>query len=123
MTLMDEQVQAEQGADEEFDSASEQESQPAPDEVTLRGDTQLAMFDPGGKKPTNATITLRGKTLPVEHGTAFKKGARIRVEAIFVVDDTGDRDKRDKATGLVVDCVHKHSAFVEDVRIIEVVDG
>ncbi len=96
---------------------------PPPDEVVMAGTTQLGLFDAGGKKPTAATVTIRGKTFELQAGRAYEKGDRFEVHGVVVIDDIGQKDKRDKATGMVTDCVQRHSGFWEDLEVIPVVDG
>lgn len=115
-TTLEEQVKAEEQRHANGNGAA-----PAPEELTLRGTEQLSFFNNGGKRPTSATLQLRSKTLDCERGTGFKKGTRVKIEAIFVVDGANDKDQIDKATGMVTDATLKSSAFMEDVRIVEVV--
>lgn len=114
-------LKAEQDALDAEDGKTEAPADPPPaEEITLRGTEQLSFFQTGGKRPTSSTLTLRAKTIDVEKGTGFKKGDRVRCEVIFVVDKQTDADARDKATGMVVDATLKSSAFMEDVKILEV---
>lgn len=87
------------------------------DEIVVGGTAQLDLFNAGGKRPNSATLTIRGRTLEINVGEGYRKGDRLEVTGTIVVDTIGQRDKRDKATGLVTDCVQTHSAFWEDMSI------
>jgi hypothetical protein len=87
------------------------------DELRLEGPAQLSMFDVGGKRATSATIKLTGGKVKLVEGTAFRKGDVITGTFTAVVNDVGQRDAHDPATGLVVSAEQRHGARITDLRV------
>lgn len=89
---------------------------PLTDELRVDGTAQLGLFNAGGKQPTTATLTLAGKIV-LEDGRAYRKGDRIHIEGVAVVRGLSQKDRVDKATGLVLECVQAHQAQVTDLVV------
>jgi hypothetical protein len=92
---------------------------PRPEEIILRGTTPLDFFNAGGKRPNKASIRFTGGKTGLEQGTAFKKGDVIHFEGYATVVSAAPRDKRDKQTGIVVECELQIQAEIDDLRLTE----
>src|SRR4051812_33487453 len=92
---------------------------PPIEDLRVDGTTQLGLFDAGGKRPTSASMKLAGGKIALVDGRAFKKGDTIRLEITAVVNDVGQKDTADKATGQVVSCEQRHVARIVDLRVID----
>jgi hypothetical protein len=88
-----------------------------PDEIVVKGNTELALFDAGGKKPTGASLSLTGGKVLLADGKAIEKGTVIHGTFTAVVHEVGQKDKHDPKTQRVVDCEQKHKARLTDVTI------
>jgi hypothetical protein len=91
--------------------------QPPVEELRVDGTTQLGIFDPGGKKPTSATLTLGGGAFDVMDGKAYRKGDVVTFSGTAVVREVKDRDKVDRKTGIVVSCKQAHWAEITDLSV------
>lgn len=90
---------------------------PPPEEIVIRGSTPLDFFNAGGKLPNKASVRFIGGKVGLEQGTAFKKGETIHFEGYATVVSAAPRDKRDRATGLVVECELQIRAEIDDLRL------
>jgi hypothetical protein len=93
-------------------------TQPPPEEIVLRGSTPLDFFNAGGKLPNKATIKFVGGKVGLEQGTAFKKGDVVQFEGYATVVAATPRDKRDKQTGVVLECELQLQAEIDDLRLV-----
>jgi hypothetical protein len=93
------------------------EPQPPVEELRVDGTAQLGIFDPGGKKPTSATLTLGGGAFEVMDGKAYRKGDVVTFSGTAVVREVKDRDKVDRKTGIVVSCKQAHWAEITDLTV------
>lgn len=89
----------------------------APSDLRVAGTAPLTLFDLGGKRPQSASLSLTGATVELADGQAYRKGDRLYVRGIVVVRAISQKDKVDKATGVVLECVQTHTAVVEDLVI------
>lgn len=89
------------------------------DEIQVKGSTQLGLHSLGGKAPTSGTLTLTGTKLKLEHGQAFNKGDTVVLQIVAVVNDAGQKDQTDKATGIVMACEQYHKAYISDAQVID----
>jgi hypothetical protein len=92
--------------------------QPPPEEIVMRGSTPLDFFNAGGKLPNKATIRFVGGKVGLEQGTAFKKGEVVRFEGYATVVAATPRDKRDKSTGVVLECELQIQAEIDDLQLV-----
>lgn len=90
---------------------------PPPSEIVLRGSTPLDFFNAGGKLPNKASVRFVGGKVGLEQGTAFKKGDVIHFEGYATVVAAAPRDKRDKQTGIVVECELQIQAEIDDLSL------
>lgn len=90
-----------------------------PDEILVRGTTQLGLFEAGGKKPVSSSLRLSGGRVLLVDGQAYRKGDRIRFEGTAVVEEVAQRDKTDSKTQIVVACEQKHVARITDLVVHE----
>jgi hypothetical protein len=101
-----------------IDGGEVQAPQPPPEEIVLRGSTPLDFFNAGGKLPNKATIRFVGGKVGLEQGTAFKKGEVVRFEGYATVVAATPRDKRDKSTGVVLECELQIQAEIDDLQLV-----
>lgn len=87
------------------------------EELRVDGTAQLGLFDAGGKRPTEAVIRLSGGAFTVAEGRGFRKGDRIRFEGVAVVREVAQKDKPDRQTGIVTQCVQSHRAEITDLVV------
>jgi hypothetical protein len=87
------------------------------EEIILRGSTPLDFFNAGGKLPNKATIKFVGGKVGLEQGTAFKKGEVVHFTGYATVVAATPRDKRDKATGVVLECELQIQAEIDDLQL------
>lgn len=88
-----------------------------PDEIVVKGNAELTLFDAGGKKPTGASLSLVGGKVLLADGKAIEKGTVITGTFTAVVNEVGQKDKHDPKTQRVVDCEQKHKARITDLTI------
>ena len=93
------------------------EPQPPVEELRVDGTAQLGMFDAGGKKPGGATLRLSGGAIELVDGKAYRKGDVLTFSGTAIVREVGQRDKEDRATGIVVSCTQKHVAVITDLQV------
>jgi hypothetical protein len=98
---------------------SEVQQPPAPAELVVRGTAPLDLFNAGGKKPNHATVTFAGGKAELEPGTAFQKGDSIRFHGYATVVAATAKDKRDKETGIVLECELLIRAEIDDLEVLE----
>jgi hypothetical protein len=91
---------------------------PAPADLVVRGSTPLDLFNVGGKMPNRATVTFAGGKAELEPGTAFLKGDTIRFEGYATVVAATAKDKRDKETGIVLECELLIRAEIDDLQVV-----
>jgi hypothetical protein len=87
------------------------------EEIIVRGTTPLDFFNLGGKLPNTASIRFVGGKVGLEQGTAFKKGEVIQFHGYATVVSATPRDKRDKATGVVLECELQIQAEIDDLQL------
>jgi hypothetical protein len=68
--------------------------------------------------PNKATIRFVGGKVGLEQGTAFKKGEVVRFEGYATVVAATPRDKRDKSTGVVLECELQIQAEIDDLQLV-----
>jgi hypothetical protein len=91
--------------------------QPPVQEIVMRGTAPLDFFNAGGKLPNKATVRFVGGKVGLEQGTAFKKADVIHFEGYATVVAATPRDKRDKATGVVLECELQIQAEIDDLSL------
>lgn len=91
--------------------------QPPVQEIVMRGTAPLDFFNAGGKLPNKATVRFVGGKVGLEQGTAFKKADVIHFEGYATVVAATPRDKRDKATGVVLECELQLQAEIDDLSL------
>jgi hypothetical protein len=89
----------------------------APEEIRVKGQEQLSMFDLGGKKAQTASLRLSGGRVMLVDGQAFKKGTTIHFSGVAVIGGVGQQDKTDSKTGQVVSCEQMHVARIVDLMV------
>lgn len=85
--------------------------------VTLEGPRQLSVYSTGGKEPKRAKLVLSSAGVELEPGTTFEKGDVLQLSLTAVVVGVADKDKLDKATGMVVECKRQLTAQVTDLWV------
>jgi hypothetical protein len=85
-----------------------------PEEIIVSG-IEMDLPQLGGKPPEGGTLTLTGASALLAEGTSLPKGTTISGRFVAVVDDVGSKDKRDKETNQVSDCVAYFKAAVTDL--------
>lgn len=86
------------------------------EDLRVDGTAQLGLFQAGGKAPTGATLALSGK-IELMDGKAYRKGDRIYFEGVAVIRGVSQKDKVDKATGVVTECAQGHTAEITDLVV------
>jgi hypothetical protein len=87
------------------------------EEIIVRGTTPLDFFNVGGKLPNTASLKFVGGKVGLEQGTAFKKADVIQFTGYATVVSATPRDKRDKATGVVLECELQIQAEIDDLQL------
>lgn len=88
-----------------------------PVELVIDGTGQLGFAGIGGKKPTDAKLTLTGGQIEVQGGFAKGEILVLRVEA--VVREIDFIDKVDGKTNQVTGCTRKHKARIVSLTVEE----
>jgi hypothetical protein len=73
---------------------------------------------PPGAPANRATVTFAGGKAELEPGTAFLKGDTIRFEGYATVVAATAKDKRDKETGIVLECELLIRAEIDDLQVV-----
>lgn len=101
----------------DIDGKTVKEPDPPIEEIRVDGTTQLTMFDLGGKQAQSSSLRLTGGKVKLVDGAAYLKGDTITGTFTAVVNEVGQKDTHDPATGIVVSAEQKHSARITDLRI------
>lgn len=91
--------------------------QPQDDLIEVEGNSQLELFEFGGKQPTSASITFTGMKARLVQDECYRKGSRIRGTFEAVVTEVSQVDEWDGKAQVVTDCEQKHKAVVIDLEI------
>lgn len=89
-----------------------------PDQLVLTGLVDFAELpDLGGKRPTQAVLTITGLSGIELQGGGFPKGTHLKLEAIVVVEEYGEKDHRDRKANITTACTLRHKAHAVDARV------
>lgn len=90
---------------------------PPPDEITVRGTTQLGLHGKGGKTASRSTVTVSGVKAALFEQEAFEKGETVRFLVTCRIVKVAEVDKVDKPSGVTMECVQEHTATATDVEL------
>ncbi len=121
---LDEAAEAERNAPPESEPDGGVPETSEPDEsadleqgVVIEASGQLSL-NPGGKKPTGASLRLTGGKVDIVTGE-LRKGQKVTVMVQASVDAVEFVDIKDPKTQTVVGCDRRHKARITSVELLE----
>lgn len=96
----------------------------APEDVvqlSITGDADLRI-SPGGRKPDQATVTIRGGEIELASG-AFEMGQRLAIVVEGIVDEETTRNLRDRKTGQLTGTKRKFALITDRVAKVPLGTG